>query len=266
MDAISNINPNFYLASILANDAVTPSYGLLSSQLSLSTPGIFNNSSTYVGISTRGQLLSAAVQFQNTLRLSNPSGAEQDIESLTGNAQRLVDSFNSLQLSAASLTNTNGLLTTGITGASNLTQPLNTHAQVIYANGDSSLTQLSQLGITFQASSFPGAAASLSLDQDTLQAAFESDPAGASSLLSTATNAFSDVAAKFISQSGSQYASLEALLQSSSDYSLLFSTPQQQTFNDLFSLLSSQPQSGNTNWGKVYSAMNEYNLVSSLFG
>lgn len=265
MDTISNINPNFYLASIFANDAVTPSYGLLSSQLSLSIPGIFNNNTTSVGISTRGQLLSAAVQFQSTLRLSTVSGAEQDIESLTGNAQRLVDSFNTLQQSAAALNNTNGLLTTGITGASNLTQPLNTQAQAIYDNGDSSLTQLSQLGITFQASSFPGAAASLSLDQDALQAAFESDAAGASSLLSKATSAFSDVAAKFISQSGSQYASLDALLQSSSDYSFLFNTPQQQTFNDLFSQLSSQPQAGNTNWGRVYSAMNEYNLVSQLF-
>lgn len=266
MDAISNINPNFYLASILANDAVTPSYGLLSSQLSLSTPGIFNNSSTYVGISTRGQLLSAAVLFQNTLRLGNVAGAEQDIESLTGNAQRLVDSFNTLQQSAAALNNTNGVLATGITGAANLTQPLSTQAQAIYANGDSSLTQLSQLGISFQAAGFPGAAASLSLDPDTLQAAFESDAAGAASLLSKATSAFSDVAGKFISQSGSQYATLEALLQSSSDYSLLFNAPQQQTFNDLFSLLSSQPQSGNTNWGQVYSAMNEYNLVSHLFG
>ena len=134
-----------------------------------------------------------------------------------------------------------------------------------YANGDSSLTQLSQLGITFQAPGFPGTVASLSLDLDTLQAAFESDAAGAASLLSQATSAFSDVAGKFISQSGSQYASLDALLQSSSDYSLLFNTPQQQTFNDLFSQLSSHPQSGNTNWGRVYSAMNEYNMVSRLF-
>ncbi|MBU0689703.1 MAG: flagellar filament capping protein FliD [Gammaproteobacteria bacterium] len=265
MDAISNINPNFYLASILANDAVTPSYGLLSSQLSLSTPGIFNNDSTYVGISTRGQLLSAAVLFQSTLRLGNAADAEPDIESLTSNAQRLVDSFNTLQQSAAALNNTNGLLATGITGASNLTLPLNVQAQTSYDNGDSSLTQLSQLGISFQAASFPGAAASLSLDQDTLQAAFESDASGAAFLLSKATNAFSDVAGKFISQSGSQYASLEALLQSSSDYSLLFNTPQQQSFNDLFSLLYSQPQSSSTNWGKVYSAMNEYNLVSHLF-
>ncbi len=264
MDPISNINPNLYLASILANDAVTPSYDLLTVELSLSTPGIFNNSSTYVGISTRGQLLSAVVLFQNTLRLG--AAAEPDIESLTGTAQRLVDSFNHLQLGVADLSVPNGFPATGITAASSLTQPLNVQAQANYANGDSALTQLSQLGITFQAPVFPGATASLSLDQDTLQAAFESDAAGAAALLSKATSAFSDVAGRFISQSGSQYASLDALLQSTSDYSLLFNTPQRQSFDDLFSLISSQPQSGNRNWGSVFSAINEYNLVSQLFG
>lgn len=264
MDPISNINPNLYLASILANDAVTPSYGLLSAELSLSTPSIFNNSSTYVGISTRGQLLSAAVLFQNTLRLG--AAAEPDIESLTNTTQRLVDSFNHLQLSVADLNVTNGLPATGVTAASSLTLPLNVQAQASYANGDSSLTQLTQLGITYHAAVFPGAAASLSLDPDTLQAAFESDAAGAASLLSKATSAFSDVAGRFISQSGSQYASLDALLQSTSDYSLLFNTPQRQNFNDLFSLLASQPQTGNRNWGNVFSAINEYNLVSQLFG
>lgn len=264
MDPISNINPNLYLANILANDAVTPSYGLLSAELSLSTPGIFNNSSTYVGISTRGQLLSAAVLFQNTLRLS--AAAEPDIESLTGTAQRLVDSFNHLQLSVADLSVTNGFPATGIAAASSLTQPLNEQAQANYANGDSSLTQLSQLGITYQAPVFPGATASLSLDPDTLQAAFESDAAGAASLLSEATSAFSDVAGRFISQSGSQYASLDALLQSTSDYTLLFNNPPRQNFNDLFSLLSSQPQTGDRNWSNVFSAINEYNLVSQLFG
>ncbi len=268
MDPLSYINYNTSLASIFANDAVTPSYGLLSSQLSLSTPSIFNNNSTYVGISARGQLLSAAVTFQNTLRTLGPSSSssQPDIESLTRNAQRLVDSFNSLQHSVADLNNTNGLPTTGVTGASNLTQPLNTQVQASYANGDSSLTQLSQLGITFQASRFPGEAASLSLDQNTLEAAFETDAAGAASLLSTATSAFSEVTSKFISQSGSQYATLDALMQSSSDYLPLFDTPQRQAYNDLFSMLSSQPQSGNTNWGRVYSAMNEYNLISQLFG
>jgi hypothetical protein len=264
MDPISNINPNTYLASILANEAVTPSYGLLSAELSLSIPSIFNNSSAYVGISSRGQLLSAAVQFQNTLRLGYATG--QDIESLTGNAKRLVDSFNTLQQSVSNLNITSGLPTTNITAASSLTLPLNVQAQTGYANGDSSLTQLSQLGITYQPPAFPGASARLSLDADTLQSAFESDAAGAASLLAKASDAFSDVAGRFISQSGSQYASLDALLQSTSDYSLLFNTPQRLTFNDVFSMLPSQAQTGSGNWGSVFSAISEYNLVSQLFG
>ena len=264
MDPLLGINSNTYLASILANDAVTPSYGLLSAELSLSTPSIFNTGSTYVGISARGQLLSAAVLFQNTLRLG--AAPEQNIESLTSSAQRLVDSFNNLQQSVANLNITSGLSATGVTGASTLTLPLNVQAQASYANGDSSLTRLSQLGITYHAAIFPSATASLSLDTDTLQAAFESDAAGAASLLSKAIGAFSDVAGRYISQSGSQYASLDALLQSTSDYSLLFNTPQRQNFDDLFSLISSQPQTGNRNWGSVFSAINEYNLVSQLFG
>jgi hypothetical protein len=264
MDPISNINPNSFITGILASDAVTPSFSLLSAELSLSTPSIFNNNSTYVGISTRGQLLSAAVLFQNTLRLG--AAAEPDIESLSNSAQRLVDSFNHLQLSVADLNITNGFPAAGSTAASSLTLPLNVQAQASYANGDSSLTQLAQLGITFQAPIFPGATASLSLAPDTLQAAFESDAAGAASLLSQATRAFSDVAGRFISQSGSQYATLDTLLQSTSDYSLLFNNPPRQNFNDLISLLSSQPQTGNRNWGNVFTAINEYNLVSQLFG
>ncbi|MDD2699789.1 MAG: flagellar filament capping protein FliD [Sideroxydans sp.] len=265
MDPLLAINPNSSLVGILASPSVTPSYALLSAELSLSSPSLFGYSSTVVGISEKGQLLSAAVAFQNTLRLNNIPSAEPDIESLTSNAQRLIDSFNKLQQSVASLNTTNALSATGLTGASSLTLPLNVQAEATYANGDSSLTRLSQLGISYQAPLFPGTTSSLSLDTDTLQAAFESDAAGAASLLSQASTAFSDVVGRYISQSGSQYTSLDALLQSTSDYSLLFNTPQRQTFNDLLGLLSSQPQTGNRNWGSVFSAINEYNVVSQLF-
>jgi len=202
--------------------------------------------------------------FQNTLRPAPTTDTAQDLQNLPLNAQMLADSFNSLQRSVAEINNTNGLPATGISGSAHLIQPLNTQAQASYANGDSALTRLSQLGITFQLPTFPGAAASLSIDQEALQAAFASDPAGAASLLAQAASAFSEVAGKYISQSGSQYASIDALLQSSSDYALLFTAPQQQTYTDLFSLLSTQPQ-GSTNWGRVYSAVNEYNLVAHLF-
>lgn len=266
MDPISSFNPNTSIVNTLTTNAVTPTYGLLSAELSLSIPGIFNNSSTYVGISARGQLLSAAVQFQNTLRLSIVPDTAGDLESLLSNARTLVDSFNTLQQRAAAVNDLHELPASGISTSASLTQPLDTRVQATYTNGDSTLTRLSQLGITFQPPRFPGAAASLSLDEAALQTAFASDPTGAASLLSTASGALSDEAGRFISRSGSQYASLDALMQASSDYSLLFNTPQRQTFNDLFSLLSTQPQSGNTNWGRVYSAMNEYNLVSHLFG
>jgi hypothetical protein len=273
MDILPGINTNASLVGILSNQGIAPSSDLLASQLSLSTPGLFAYSSTYVGISARGQLLSATVAFQDRLNALQPGTATSgggvnfgtDFASLAAETQSFVDSFNALQRSIVSINSSNGLPPTGITGATDLVQSLNAQAGATFTNGASSLTALSQLGITLQPALVPGSAASLSLDLDQLEAAFDQDAAGAFSLLGRATDAFSELAAGFISRSGSQYASLDALVQSSLGFGLLSGTPQVQDNSALFSLLASQSQDGNTHWGRVYAAISEYTLVSNLF-
>lgn len=263
MDPLVGINARMSLASILSSGAITPSYDLLASELSLSTPGLFSFSSTFVGISARGQLLSATVTFQDQLQSLRPDTATS-YTSLTAKSQTLVASFNTLQAGIADINNS--LSAGGVSGASDLAQAINTQVQASYPNGDSTLTELSQLGIEFQPSLLPGGSSTLSIDPDTLQSAFDADAAGAFSLLSKAADALGDVARSFISRSGSQYSSVEAL-QSALGYSMfgsdLFS--QEQTGNSFYDLLANQSFPEGTNLQQVFGAINEYTLVSRLF-
>jgi hypothetical protein len=266
MDSIFGFNPNASVAGILANPAVTPSYALLSSELSLSTPALFGYSSTVVGISARGQLLSASVAFQTALRPLR-AGIEEgsvDLAGLTTRAQGLVDAFNTLQGTVAAIENQNNLPAGGVTGAGDLALSLDAQALARYANGDSALNRLAQLGIEFQPELLPGSGSRLSLDTERLAAAFADDAQGANALLAGAADAFSQVAGSFISRSGSQFPSLQSLLQTSFGDDLLTGLPQVQTAN-LYQLLGSQPQDGSINWRLVYAALTEYSLVSQLY-
>jgi hypothetical protein len=267
MDPLLGINPNASVAGILANPAVTPSYALLSAEPSLSTPDLFGYSSTMVGISARGQLLSASVTFQNALRPLRSGSAEGsvDLAGFTTRAQGLVDAFNTLQGSIAAIEHQNNLPAGGVTGASDLALSLDAQALARYANGDSALNRLAQLGIEFQPELLPGSGSRLSLDAESLATAFASDAQGASALLAGAADAFSQVAGSFISRSGSQFPSLQTLMQSSFGGDLLTGLPQVQTAN-LYQLLGSQPQDGSINWRLVYAALTEYSLVSQLYG
>lgn len=266
MDPLTGINVNMSLASILSSGALTPTYDLLASELSLSTPGLFSYSSTFVGISARGQLLSATVTFQNRLQSLQPDTATSYAD-LTAKAQGFADAFNALQSAVAGIANIPNLPLGGVASASDLVQSINAQVQASYPNGGSALTELAQLGIEFQPSLLPGGSSKLTIDPAALQSAFNADAAGAFSLLSKATDALGEVAMNFISRSGSQYSSVAAL-QSAFGYSLfgsdLFSQPQ--AGNSLYDLLATQPFPEGTNLQQVFSAINEYTLVSRLFG
>lgn len=275
MDSLSAVNTSATLAGIVANSAVTPSYNLLASELGLSSPAVPGNASAFVAISGVGQLLSAASAFQNTLQALQPgtptSGGGQnfgtDFASLAAETQSLVNAFNTLQNSIANV-NGGALGSEGNTTASNLAQTLNTQAQAGYGNGNSTLTGLSQLGITFQPALLPGASSKLSINLSALQSAFNTDNTGAFSLLGKAANAFSEVAGSFISQSSGQYSSLALLAQSPFGTSLFSGglTPEAQANNVLFGLLSGATLAGGISPQQALAALNEYTLVSSLFG
>ncbi len=275
MDPLLGINaytPLFNYGSYGAISSTYPAYQLLASELSLSTPGSFSNTSTIVGLSGLGQLLSAAASFQDQLRPLQPgniANGGSNLASLTAEAQSFVDAYNNLQGAIASVNSTGNLLGSSVPGASGLIQSLNTQAQAGYSNGNSSLTNLSQLGIAFQPSLLAGGGGSLSIDQNTLLSAFNTDAAGAFTLLSQAASAFNDLAASFIAQSSSQYSSLSALTQTPTGNSSItdlltnsFLPPQL----NLDSLLSTASQSGSTNLQLVFQALNEYTMVSALFG
>ncbi|BCK87946.1 hypothetical protein MIZ01_1743 [Sideroxyarcus emersonii] len=273
MDPLLGVNayaPVFNYGSYGGISSTYPAYQLLASELSLSTPGSFSNTSTLVGLSGLGQVLSATATFQDQLHPLLPGGSAgggSDLASLTAETQSFVDAYNNLQSAIASVNNTGDLLGGNVPGASGLVQSLNAQAQAGYSNGGSALTDLSQLGITFQPSLLAGGGGSLSVDQNTLLSAFNTDAAGAFTLLSQAASAFNDLASSFIAQSSSQYSSLSALMSTgnTSITGLLtnsFLPPQL----NLDSLLSTASQSGSTNLQLVFQALNEYTMVSALFG
>jgi hypothetical protein len=276
MDPLAGINSYTPIVSYL-NGTIFPTTSLLGSELSLATPEIFNNTRTIVNISSAGQLLSAVTNFQDQLRTLQPgtatSGGGQnfgtDFASLAAEAQSLADAYNSLQANIAGINGTSSLLGGSLVDSTGLAQSLGSQAQASYANGNSALTTLSQLGINYQPSPFAGAGGSLNIDLNKLQTAYNADSAGAFSLLSNAANAFSGLAGNFITQQGGQFSALAALLQTAggtgSFADFLTSSLASQTQSSLSGLLSSGSQTGNANLGQVFLALNEYSVVSALF-
>lgn len=275
MDSIPGIITNTPLVGIAAYRAVTPASGLLASDISAFSSGLFGGTSTVVELSGLGQLLSAAATFQDQLAGLQPgtatSGGGQnfgsDVASLAAEAQGFVDAFNSLQNNISAV-NAAG----GVPGAANLVQALDTQVQASYINGDSTLTKLSQLGISIQ----PGqetTGGNLSIDLATLESAFSTDAAGAFSLLSQATNAFANLAGGYVAQAGVQSAALGGLAQTAMVDQLLaenFLSPAATsgTF-DLAGLLAleslSQPGLG-VSAQQAILALNQFALVSTLLG
>jgi hypothetical protein len=272
MNPVLGINSSTPLTSIGTNNTVSPTAGLLASELSLATQGLFGNASTIVDLSGQGQLLSAAVAFQTQLNALQPgtatSGGGQnfgtDFASLAAEVQSFVDAFNGLQNVIASINSTGNLLGTSVTGASGLVQSFNAQAQANFGNGNSTLTNLAQLGIEFHPSPIPGAGGSLSVNLSTLQSAFNTSATGAFSLLTTATNAFNNLVGNFITQAGSSAAQAQTSIGAEVLANSLFS--QAQGNGDLSTLLAIESLTGVSNLQQVIITMNEYNLVSGLLG
>jgi len=201
-----------------------------------------------------------------------------DLASLAAEAQSFVDSFNGLQDTIANINNAGSLLGGNIPGAAGLVTTLNSQALATYANGSSTLTKLSQLGITFEPTHLFGGGNSLRIDLDTLESAFNADATGAFSLLSNVASKLGNVANSFVGQTGSAFATFGALgaslarnqfLTNNLFSNNLFSQTQ---FNDDFNFtnllaLGSLSQSGfsGTNM-QAFLALNRYNLISQLLG
>lgn len=124
MDPLLGVNayaPVFNYGSYGGISSTYPAYQLLASELSLSTPGSFSNTSTLVGLSGLGQVLSATATFQDQLHPLLPGGSAgggSDLASLTAETQSFVDAYNNLQSAIASVNNTGDLLGGNVPGAS----------------------------------------------------------------------------------------------------------------------------------------------------
>ena len=282
MDPLLAITANTPALTLGANGAATLTGGMLASNLSFLTAGSFGGASTVVELSGLSQVLSAAATFQGQLGALQPgtatSGGGQnfgtDIASLAAEVQSFVDAFNNLQNNIVNADATGSLLGAGVPGASGLAQALDAQAQASYTNANSSLTSLAQLGIVFQPSKNPDGGGILSIDLAALQSAFNTDAAGAFSLLSNAASAFADLGGSFVSQAGTQFSALAALGQTSSAYqfltnSILSPTPSSSSFN-LAGLLAieslTQGSLGGANAQSTILALSQYALISTLLG
>jgi len=267
MDALQGITANFTTPSIGAVGSFSLGSGVRASGLNALAPALLGGSSAVVDLSGLGQLVSAAATFLDRLGTLQPGTATSgggrnfgnNVASFAAEAQNFVDTFNGLQNNIASIGGTGNLLGGNVPGVSGLAQALITQAQANYSNGSSTLTNLSQIGIVVQPNQGP-AGGVLSIDLNTLQNAFNSDAAGAFSLLSQAANSFSSLAGSFVGQAGSRFSTLGALAQTLSANQLLTNSILPLT------LYGGSAGSGNGSVLQAILAINQYTLVSSLLG
>lgn len=241
---------------------------------------LFSGSSTIVDLSSFGQLLSAVANFENRLAVLRPGSSDSgigrnfgtDFGSLAAEAQFFVDSFNSLQGSLGELNLLFGTVPAS-SPAAQLSADLQTRTDESFDNGDSALTQLSDLGIELQRSLLPGAGGRLSIDMEALRTAFEADPEGSFSLLARAADAFATTAREFTASSDGVSSLLAAQLQFSSlqltlglfDGGSDSSQSGLQNLTDLLTL-ASLGNGGPDSQARIVAALNEFSLVSSLLG
>ncbi|NMG74943.1 hypothetical protein [Aromatoleum diolicum] len=270
------IFPSISPISLFGLGALSPvSAPLATTQSSLSFLG---GGSTIVELSGLGQLLSAVATFQNRLAVLQPGSTDSgigrnfgtDFGSLAAEAQSFVDTFNGLQGSVNGLSGIFGGFATS-SSVTQLARDLNERIASVFDNGDSSLTTLSDLGIEFQPSPFPGFVGSPSIDMTAMKAAFDADPEGSFALLARAVDAFEKLAADVTGPANGISSILATQMQiSATQLSLnLFGDQSDgsrsglQGMTDLFAL-ASLGEGRNETQARLLIAMNEFSLVSSL--
>lgn len=234
----------------------------------------FGGASAVVELSSVGQALSAAASFQVSLAGFQPGAADSgvgqnfgdDFASLAAEAQFLVDAFNNLQGNLASL-QTNFGSPTGQALTLPFVAALNQQATATVANGDSDLTRLAQIGISFQAD---GTGATLSVDLGALQQAFAQDPEGSFSLLAASARSFESLAGDFTTQTGGATLDLANLTRSIAltQTLSLFGNTLSNTGNGLQGLpgllLLDALSRGGSGTNQQVAALSQFLLVSSL--
>lgn len=273
MDSIQSVTSNFATPGVFNTQAVgaaRSATALAESQLVL---GLFGQDSSVLALSATSQLLSAASLFQDQVTALRPGAADSGIgqnfgndgASLAAEAQFLVDAVNGVQqgLAANGTLAGNGLATAFVRNLANI-------GQSSFDNGNSSLTRLSQLGITAQTSA--SGTSTFSIDLATLQSAFAADPAGAFSLLGQAAQAFGKAAGTTVAQAQGSVDTLGgvaglSVFQQFFGNGGLLANSNGLNFTDLLLLDSLQAVGGNNGGSSTLQnlvAISQFNLVSTL--
>ncbi|MDO8650970.1 MAG: hypothetical protein Q7R66_02130 [Undibacterium sp.] len=164
--------------------------------LSGSAINVVDGNDSIVGLSTLGQVLSttSTLQAQKVSTETVNSDTATDFGTLVTTAELFVSAFNNFQAS-----NTDSIQNPFSTTSDNaLLLAINT--QLLSETGKSVLASLAQIGITFQDTSLTDNTGQFTINLAALQAAFNTDPTGTSSLLTQALQALSQVETSLITQ------------------------------------------------------------------
>ncbi len=198
--------------SLFAPLPISSFAGVSSSLPLVAALGLGRTDSSVVELSGSGRLLSAVATFREQLAALRPGQGEsglgesfgKDLASLAAEAQYFVDAFNGLQQATDGAQGAFDAFGGGVL-AGRIAAAQAGQLGASYANGESALTGLDQLGIRFEPARFdpaPSAFAGQRLDIDlaTLRGAFASDPEGAFTLLGQAADAFAGQADGYLAQ------------------------------------------------------------------
>lgn len=198
--------------SLFAPLPISSFAGVASTSPLVAALGLGRTDSSVVELSGGGRLLSAVATFREQLAALRPGQAEgglgqnfgKDLASLAAEAQYFVDAFNGLQQATDGAQGAfdafGGSVLAGRIAAAQAGQ-----LGASYANGESALTRLDQLGIRLEPARFDPASSAfagqrLGIDLATLRSAFASDPEGAFTLLGQAADAFAGQADGYLAQ------------------------------------------------------------------
>ncbi|MBV8658594.1 MAG: flagellar filament capping protein FliD [Burkholderiales bacterium] len=239
------------------------------------------NGASVISSSNTGVAIGPGLTANLSTTGSSTLGVTVDNTAVGGTAQTLVTAFNSLQSSINNLENAYGALVDNPLTAF-LASSLNNQAQVTYTNPNSSLTLLSQIGITYQppglaaqeATNF-GSGGALALNSNTLNSALSQDATGTQSLLSLAAQGFNNVANAF----GDPGGSIPNLINSLQGFDLINNLVSQQplrqspSINELLSAqtnptvkFTAQQLTGLQQYAQAYSLISPFALEMSILG
>lgn len=198
--------------SLFAPLPISSFAGVSSSLPLVAALGLGRTDSSVVELSGSGRLLSAVATFREQLAALRPgqggSGLGEnfgkDLASLAAEAQFFADAFNGLQQATDGAQGAFDAFGGGVL-AGRIAAAQAGQLGASYANGESALTRLDQLGIRLEPARFDPASSAfagqrLGIDLATLRSAFASDPEGAFTLLGQAADAFAGQADGYLAQ------------------------------------------------------------------